>query len=59
MSAKILQFVPRARHGREPIEARKEFHSPIHANDLVMDHADTASCEYFPWRELRSDDESA
>ena len=47
MSAKIIQFVPRPR-GRKPDDAPAPFRSPVRADDLVMDHADTAPCEILP-----------
>ena len=46
MSAEIIPFVPRARSRLD--ETRSPFRSAPQADDLVMDHADTALCEYSP-----------
>jgi hypothetical protein len=47
MSAEIIQFIPRPKHDREqtgfPTIAFRSTRPP---DDLVMDHADTAPCEY-------------
>ncbi|MDE1936891.1 hypothetical protein [Bradyrhizobium sp.] len=48
MSAIVISFVPRPR-GRSPDHAPVPFRSPAQPDDLVMDHADTAPCEYSPW----------
>lgn len=48
MSAIIVPFVPRPR-GIKRDERPIPFRSPPRADDLVMDHADTAPCEYLPW----------
>ena len=45
MSAEIIQFVPR-RRGRPSDETPVAFRSPWRVDDLAMDHADTAPCEY-------------
>jgi hypothetical protein len=47
VSADIIPFVPRPR-GRRPGKAPIPFRSPVQPDDLVMDHADTAPCEYPP-----------
>lgn len=47
MSAEIIPFVPRVRD-RRPDETPLLFRSLTQADDLVMDHADTAPCEYAP-----------
>lgn len=49
MSAEIIQFIPRA-HGRSD-DAPMLFRS--RPDDLTMDHADTAPCEYVPPYALR------
>jgi len=59
VSATILQFVPRPRRDRdlthEPISC-----SLSRLDDLTMDHADTAPCEYVsPLESGRDDDEPA
>ncbi len=61
MSADIIPFVPRPRSGcRRPDEMPIPFHSPVQPDDLVMDHADTAPCEYWPWSDTHHvDHESA
>ena len=46
MNAEIVQFVPRARRSQQ--ETPNPFRSTARADDLVMDHADTAPCEYSP-----------
>jgi hypothetical protein len=48
MSAKIVQFVPRARRDRGDSERAIAFRSRPRPDDLAMDHADTAPCEYAP-----------
>ena len=55
MSAEIIRFVPRPR-GSGLEEARLSFRSPMHEDDLVMDHADTAPCEIPPLRSLCEDE---
>jgi hypothetical protein len=57
VSADVIPFVPRSR-SREPDEATSPSHSRALIGDLVMDHADTAPCEYLPTREP-CDDEPA
>lgn len=53
MSAEIIQFVPRARHDREPGTTSTISYFPPRACDLAMNHADTAPCEYAPMDEER------
>jgi hypothetical protein len=48
VSAEIIPFVPRSRD-RVPDETTPRFRSPARTDDLTMDHADTAPCEYSPW----------
>ncbi len=60
MSAKIIQFVPRARDDHRSYESSQSFRSPPRADDLAMDHADTAPCEYAPpRRQCEGEDEPA
>ena len=60
MSAKILQFAPRARRDRRANEVRNVFRSEPHPDDLTMDHADTAPCECIGSREeWQEEDEPA
>ena len=59
MSADIIPFVPRPRSVcRPPDETSIPVHLPAQPDDLVMDHADTAPCEYWPIR-AEGDEESA
>ena len=57
MSATILQFALRPRRdrglGHEPPPR-----SLLRADDLVMDHADTAPCEYAPPFEQSPDEDT-
>jgi hypothetical protein len=53
VSAEIIQFVPRDRRERSFKESASIFRSKPAPDDLVMDHADTAPCEYAPWTEAR------
>lgn len=55
MSADVIPFVPRAICVRRPRDTAHLFRFPArHVDDLTMDHADTAPCEYLPpckpWR---------
>jgi hypothetical protein len=50
VSAEIIPFVPRTR-GRTSDEMPFVFRSRVQPDDLVMDHADTAPCEYAAPRE--------
>jgi hypothetical protein len=57
VSAKITAFVPRRNRKREPAyfpPARLQ--SAPRPNDLTMDHADTAPCEYRPSFDLPGHD---
>ena len=58
MSAEIIQFVPRARRDHRPLDISHLFRSRPRENDLVMDHADTAPCEYAPPFERGSDEDT-
>ena len=46
MSAKIIPFVLQTRRERRSDESSHVFRSRSQPDDLVMDHADTAPCEY-------------
>jgi hypothetical protein len=47
MSAEIIQFIPRPKPHREPTDFPTiVFRSAVAPDDLAMDHADTAPCEY-------------
>jgi hypothetical protein len=47
MSAEIIQFIPRPKPNREPIDFPTIiFRSAAVPDDLTMDHADTSPCEY-------------
>jgi hypothetical protein len=47
VSAEIIQFIPRPTHDREHTDFPTiTFRSTRPTDDLVMDHADTAPCEY-------------
>jgi hypothetical protein len=59
VSAEIIQFVPRARRDQGPLDISHLFRSRPRADDLVMDHADTAPCEIWPTRAQGDDDEPA
>ena len=56
MSAEIIPFVPRARRDHRPLDISHLFRSRPEENDLVMDHADTAPCEYWPTGAQRDDE---
>jgi hypothetical protein len=60
VSARIIQFVPRASFGQRAHQAPRPFRFPRLPDDLAMDHADTAPCEYAlpPWQ-CEGDDEPA
>lgn len=58
MSAEIIQFVPRPRRDRGIDCELTTFYSPWRRDDLAMDHADTAPCEYAPPLETASDDDT-
>jgi hypothetical protein len=61
VSAEIIPFVPLARNDRGQRRGTLHlFRSPARADDLVMDHADTAPCEYVADSgEYRTDKEPA
>ena len=47
MSAAIIRFIPRPRHIRKPTGfPTVAFRSTARPDHLVMEHADTAPCEY-------------
>ncbi|MGA8900330.1 hypothetical protein [Bradyrhizobium sp.] len=48
MNARIIQFIPRVNFDRRPNESSQPFRSWRRPDDLAMDHADTAPCEYAP-----------
>jgi hypothetical protein len=49
VNAKIVPFVPRLNRKQEPVHLMPAaFRSAPHPDDLTMDHADTAPCEYVP-----------
>jgi len=49
VSAEIIPLVPRRNRKREPVHfPPAAFRSPPWLDDLTMDHADTAPCEYVP-----------
>jgi hypothetical protein len=66
VSAAIIRFLPRPRHIREPTGFPAiAFRSTARPDHLVMDHADTAPCEYVwpdqcdPASELREEPAAA
>ncbi|MGB6634935.1 MAG: hypothetical protein WBF12_04615 [Bradyrhizobium sp.] len=59
MSAKIIQFIPRASFGHGSHESLPPFRSWRRPDDLAMDHADTAPCEYAPPRQGPDQDDPA
>jgi hypothetical protein len=57
VSAKIIPFVPRLNRKREPnYFPPAAFRSAPQPDDLTMDHADTAPCEYVPSFDLSGHD---
>jgi hypothetical protein len=47
MSAEIIRFIPRPKHGREQTDFPTiAFRLPVWPDDPAVDHADTAPCEY-------------
>ena len=46
VSAEIIPFTPRPKRGSGPIDFSAASRSAIRPDDLTMDHADTAPCEY-------------
>jgi hypothetical protein len=58
MSAEIIQFVPRANRRRHLSASYARARSISGEDDLAMDHADPASCEYvMPGGQIGDDDE--
>ena len=58
MSAEIIQFVPRPNRRRGLVELSSLARSISGEDDLAMDHADTAPCEYVKAGcDVREDDE--
>ena len=63
MSAEIIQFIPRPKHGRGPADFSTTdfptiaFRSAKRPDDFVMDHADTAPCEVLASRDYGARDE--
>jgi hypothetical protein len=55
VSAIVIPFVPRPRDCSLD-ETPALFRFPVRADDLVMDHVDTAPCEYLPFRAEGDDD---
>lgn len=58
MSAEIIQFVPRPRRDGGIDCKHVATWSPWRQDDLAMDHADTAPCEYAPPLEIACDDDT-
>jgi hypothetical protein len=60
VNAKIIPFIPRGRRDHYSHEPSRSFRSRPWPDDLAMDHADTAPCEYAPpsWQH-RDEDEPA
>ena len=48
MSAEIVQFIRRPKHDREQTDFPTIVFRSTAPEDLAMDHADTAPCEYAP-----------
>jgi len=47
VSAEIIRFIPRPKHGREPTDFPTiAFRTSVRPDDPALDHADTAPCEY-------------
>jgi len=46
VSAEIIPFTPRPRRKNELVDFRTTSRSAMRPDDLTMDHADTAPCEY-------------
>ena len=46
MNAEIIRFTPRPNPKVEPADVPTASRSAIRPDDLTMDHADTAPCEY-------------
>jgi hypothetical protein len=57
MSAEIIAFVPRLKRKPEPMHfPPATLRSAPRPDDLTMDHADTAPCEYVPSLDLPGHD---
>jgi hypothetical protein len=48
VNGKVIQFVPRGRLDHRSHVSSYPFRSLPRPEDLAMDHADTAPCEYVP-----------
>jgi len=59
VSARIIRFVPRTSFDHRLHEAPQPFRSMRRPDDLAMDHADTAPCEYSPPLWQQNEDEPA
>lgn len=47
MSAEIIRFIPRPKHGREQTDFPTiAFRSSVRPDDPAIDYTDTAPCEY-------------
>ena len=57
MSAEIIQFVPRPSRRRGLLDFPAATRSATRGDDLTMDHADTAPCEYVFSREARREED--
>jgi hypothetical protein len=57
VSAEVIPFVPRLNRRRKPVHfPPASFRSAPPPDDLTMDHADTAPCEYVPSFDLPGHD---
>ncbi len=56
MSAEIIQFVPRPSRRSRLLDFPTAIRSATRGDDLTMDHADTAPCEYVFSCEARRDE---
>lgn len=57
MNAKIIQFVPRVSFDHRSHNSSQPFRFSRRPDDLAMDHADTAPCEYAPPPWQQNEDE--
>jgi hypothetical protein len=57
VSAEIIPFTPRPNRGSGPTDFPAASRSAIRPDDLTMDHADTAPCEYL-WPSAGRSEES-
>jgi hypothetical protein len=57
VSAEIIPFTPRPKRGSGPTDFSAATRSAIRPDDLTMDRADTAPCEYL-WPSAGRYDES-